>query len=177
MPCTAFCCRGGNRHFCIDINQERTKPMTNKIAVLLIALAATVHAEVVDLTPGGFNPGNPPQVYTDWLNEHFQHDAIHLANDYSQTGWDTTLIGNRFFSATPLGNATVMLSYNVARARFVVAWIFISGTAPGDIGWLNMYEVTGNPDALHGDFVLTVNNDYPITAISVYGLREHIPPR
>jgi hypothetical protein len=152
---------------------------TKAVLSLLVAFgmaflcAAQAREALIDLTPGGFTPDHPPQVFVDWLNQHFEHDAIHLANEYYPSGWDPALHGPPAFISTPLGVPIATFSWNLLLLRkaepLFNRWVFTGGPDPNDIGWINMYAVATGSSEIFGAALVTINGAYPITALAVYG--------
>lgn len=139
---------------------------------MALLISGSAYADVIDVTPGGFTPDNPPRVFQEWLDNHFQVDAVHLANEYQTEGWDPQFYGPPYFVSTPLGFPSVTLAW-IRGLPYHVRWFFTGGPDPTNIGWVNMYEVTGR-DEVFGSSVLTVNGVYPVIVIGVYGTRRGV---
>jgi hypothetical protein len=142
------------------------------IAAILLTIAVPIQAHVREVT-GPFQPNHPPPAYRNWLNHYFQDPStIHLANEFYPDGWDTNWIfsGPPQFVTTPLNNSLTTLSW--IPTGYLVRWIFVSGPDPLGFGWINMYEVTG-PDRYFGTALLTINSQFPITAVGIFGILAH----
>lgn len=146
--------------------------MKTKLTILTLIISSVLsQAAVTCLTPNGFMPGpGAPQVYQDWLQQHFNRDAVHLANEFYPNGWSPAWpYGPPTFQTSVLNQPSVTLVW--VRTPYFVRWIFVGGPDPMDIGWISMYEVTGN-DRISGSTVLTINQSYPITSLGIFGTRQ-----
>ena len=91
---------------------------------ILLGCISSVHAHSIELTPGGFNWKNPPQVVTDWYQN--TRSSVYL--------WYPA---EDFFTITGLGTTEVTLSWNFASpANF--QWLFINGDSLS-----NFYQIRG----------------------------------
>jgi hypothetical protein len=133
------------------------------IALLLIALAGNARATLIDLTPGGFSPLNPPQVYIDWVNNNFGHNAFGIAYE-TPSGWVPGFLGPPLFTSTSLGGSTAALSWNLTGTPYSMGWVFVGGPD----GIVNMYQVSLD-QMLSGEGLITINGIYNITGIGIYG--------
>ncbi len=52
--------------------------MKTKLAALLIATASVAHANLIDLTPGGFNVDNAPRSFTNSFSNGINTNSISL---------------------------------------------------------------------------------------------------
>jgi VPDSG-CTERM motif len=128
--------------------------MKTKLAALLIATASVAHANLIDLTPGGFSAQPPfPPVYQYWLTHTWQHDAFALPND--------------LFTVTGIGQPQGTLSWDLTGTGYRFHWLFvIDGNNPSDI---DMYRVSSDM-VLAGQGAITVNGLDNIFGFSAYGM-------
>ncbi len=127
--------------------------MNKTLASILIAtaLGSVAHADLIDLTPGGFQPINPPPVYVDWLIHDWGHSAFPLPDS--------------LFTVTGISQPNGTISWNLDGTGYRFNWLFVIDTA----GAMDMYRVSGD-QILLGEGVITVNGIDNITAISAYGM-------
>jgi hypothetical protein len=148
--------------------------MKTKIIILLLAFASSAEASLIDLTPGGFSPFDPPKAYLDWQQHHFGRDSFGIAFNHINNpgdGWNTQFLGSPFFNVTPLGVTTATLSWDLTGTRFIFNYLFVGGPD----GWINMYRVPLDEQKI-GESVVTINDLYAISGIGIYGFpRLHTP--
>lgn len=139
--------------------------MKAKITVLLLALTCSAQATLIDLTPGGFSLLDPPKVYLDWQQNHYNHDSFGIAYENIWNGWDSHFLGPPLFNTTPLGGITCTLMWNLTGTPYIFNYLFV-GTGPN--GWINMYRVSPDQQQV-GEAVISINDLYNITGIGIYG--------
>src|SRR6266478_5901525 len=119
--------------------------MKTKLAILLIAMASVAHANLIDLTPGGFlSQGVPPPVVLDFLQR--VNNTTFAIADATINGGNVTWI-----SGFPLGadNMTVipngtdaLLSWSLTdTGGYSLHFLWVLGSAR-----INLYRVS--PDSI-----------------------------
>jgi hypothetical protein len=143
-----------------------------KKAIMILALVPSIAlGSLIDLTPGGFNVLNPPPVYVDWRDNHFNHDSFGTAFYTTGLGWDRHFLGSPLFELTLADSGRVAtLSWNLTGTPYSFTFLFV-GTGPD--GTLNMYRVSDDQLRV-GEAIVTINDFYPITALGIYGLRPPV---
>jgi hypothetical protein len=137
--------------------------MKTKIITLLIATASVAHANLIDLTPGGFDPNNPPQVYIDWVNNNYNQNAFGIAYE-NLNGWVPGFLQPPLFTSTSLGDSTATLSWNLIGTPYSFGWLFVGGPN----GLVNMYQVSLD-QMLNGNAIITINGEFSISQLGIYG--------
>jgi hypothetical protein len=126
--------------------------MKTTLAALLIATTSVAHANLIDLTPGGFPADNPPPVYVDWLLHTWQHTAFALPTN--------------LYSVTGIGTPDGTISWDLTGTGYTAHWLFvIDGNNPSDV---NMYRISSD-SILIGGGPITVNGLDNILGAFVYG--------
>jgi hypothetical protein len=85
---------------------EKNIKLKLTLVSILLGCVSSVHAHLIDLTPGGFHVGNPPQVWTDWWNN--TRGGL-LLFDTSNSGG----IGSGLFTTTGIGTSTLTISWDL----------------------------------------------------------------
>jgi len=136
--------------------------MKTKIIILLLALVSSTRSIVSDLTPGGFNGNNPPQVVTDWINTYFPPGQPPLVLN---PPWQA-------FTVTGLGTSNGTISWDLSQSHTTFQWLFVYGQNENGIWFGNFYEVT--PDSwIRGEGTITIDGIVRIELLEEYGL--HVP--
>ena len=132
--------------------------MKTKIIILLLVLVSSARATLIDLTPGGFNGNNPPQVVTDWINTYFPPDQPPLVLN---PPWQA-------FTVTGLGTPNGTISWDLSQSHTTFQWLFVYGQNENGIWFGNFYEVT--PDSwIRGDGTITIDGIVRIDLLVEYG--------
>lgn len=121
------------------------------VAVWLMCLC-NARANLIDVTPGGFQADNPPQVYLDWI--------VHT--------WEVTAfpVPTSLFTVSGIGNPSATVSWDMGNTGYTFHWLFvIDSSNPTD---MNMYHVSRD-SVLAGEGAITINGIDDIFAITPYG--------
>ena len=151
--------------------------MKTKLTILLCALAGTVHANLIDLTPGGFDltQSYPPEFF-DFINREFYHritffDAAH------PTGWDSmfgALNGGTYFNTSLIGNPepTANVSWDFTT---LPGWSMSLLLIEGGL-WAHLYGVGGRFDTVDLGDLVTLHDDVDISSLAFYGRNPDSAP-
>lgn len=133
-----------------------------KKTLLIIALtisALTAQASLIDLTPGGFQAGNPPPVYVNWLVHNWQHSAFALPES--------------LFTVNGAGDPSGTISWDLTGTGYTFHWLFVIDA--NDPTTVNMYQVRSG-QIISGDGEITIDGLSDIYAVYAYGtLPEQVP--
>jgi hypothetical protein len=140
--------------------------MKTKIITLLLALTATVRANLIDLTPGGYDPLNPPPVVVLWqqqINQTIFGIAYAQINNVGY--WYPGYLQPPFVSINVMGQPTATLAWNLTGGPFSVAWIGLNGPS----GLSNLYHVTSPEQIVELSALVTIDEETPITTLALFG--------
>jgi hypothetical protein len=120
--------------------------MKTKIAAILIATASVSHANLIDLTPGGFNVDNAPPAFYQFIDQWTQHQ-FEFFDEATPDGWvslygilnggtyfNTDLIGHTGQSASVSWDFSTLPGWSMSR-------MLIFGRAADGTAWDNIYAV------------------------------------
>jgi hypothetical protein len=148
---------------------ERKIMKTKTVILTLIATTSFARANLIDLTPNGYNIDNPwPLVVTQFF-DNYQRDQINLAGANitgNQVTWSPfTIFGDDFFNITPNG-ATANVSWDLANAQggYHVGFVLIETNDRIS----HLYQVP-SPDWFSGGGLVTADNVVDITSITFAG--------
>jgi hypothetical protein len=102
---------------------EKNMKLKLTLVSILLGCVSGVHAHLIDLTPGGFNSGNPFQIFTDWFRN--TRPGLLLFDTTNSGG-----IGSGLFTTTGIGTPSLTLSWNL--------------TGIGTFEWLLVVYTTDN---------------------------------
>jgi hypothetical protein len=125
---------------------EKNMKLKLTLISILLGCVSSVHATIINLTPGGFNWNNPPQVVTDWYTN--VRPSVWL--------WYPA---EDFFTVTGFGTPTLTLSWNFAHPA-TFQWLFINSND----GPSNFYEIRGGQQSHFGEGTFTIDGITPIDA-------------
>jgi hypothetical protein len=153
--------------------------MKTKLAILALCVSAlTAHANLIDLTPGGFNVDNAPPAFFQFLNEWNIHefdffDEARVIAPYH--GWVSqygilnggTYFNTDLFSLDPTPTANVSWNFTTLPG-YSMSVLLLFGRAPDGTDWNNLYSVPFGYRFTDSDFV-TLNGIVDIQSISFFG--------
>jgi len=122
---------------------EKNMKLKITLISILLGCVSSVHATIINLTPGGFNWNNPPQVVTDWYAN--VRPGVYL--------W---FPAEDFFTIAGLGTPEITLSWNFASPA-TFRWLFINSNN----GPSNFYEIRGIQSHF-GEATFTIDGITPI---------------
>jgi hypothetical protein len=150
------------------------------LALFAITIA-TAKANLIDLTPGGFNNLAPPPTFVDWEQNHYGHDAFKMAFwriDNPGNGWlrlspptHWNFLQPPLVNISPIDAQTATLSWDLTGTPFGMAYVFVGGYVTDDNGIhasTNMYKVSLD-QIQSGEGVITVDGTLPIISMGIYG--------
>jgi hypothetical protein len=144
--------------------------MKTKLTILLCALAGTVHANLIDLTPGGFDFTQPyPKEFLNFVHREVDNritffDAAH------PNGWDSlygALNGGTYFFTNLIGNPgpTANVSWDFTT---LPGWSMSVLLIEGEM-WGHLYGVGGRFDTVDLGDLVTLHDGLNITSLAFYG--------
>jgi hypothetical protein len=152
--------------------------------IITLALSTSIHAALINLTPGGWEYGahnnNAPPPLLQLINQQSHNDIAFFdeARSYQGfTGWVSqfgVLNGGTYFFADLTLNGiepSAAVNWNFdALPQYGVRWLDVVGFNDGDF-WESVYLVTG-PTMFDsgGDLLLTLNGTIDINSIGFYGV-------
>jgi hypothetical protein len=140
--------------------------MTTKLAMLVLALTATARANLIDVTPGGYDPRNLPPVVVQWEQQIGQSIfGIAYAQINNVGYWYSGYLQPPFVSITVMGEPTATLGWNLTGTQFSVAWIVLNGPN----GLSNLYQVTSPDQIFDLSALITIDGETPITTLALFG--------
>ena len=157
------------------------KELLKKLILILLCIATVAQAQLIDLTPGGFNPdeGLPPAYY-ELINQTFFDEAAHgwfnlPWGDEYLNGWVSmfgALDGGTYFQTnlfqlrnTPSANVW----WNFGRSDYGITMIDVWGRKPDGTTREHIYKVRrGQAGVMHPDMV-TLDGMTLIKSIAFYG--------
>ena len=140
--------------------------MKTKILILLLALTATARANLIDLTPGGYDPLNPPPVVVQWEQQIGQTIfGIVYAQINNPGYWYPGYLQPPLVSIDTMGQPTAALSWNLTGTPFSVAWIGLNGPN----GLSNLYQVTSPDQIFDLSALVTLDGETPIVTLALFG--------
>jgi len=151
---------------------------TKYILTLLIATASITHANLIDLTPGGFQADNAPPAFYQFLQHETQgwftfFDEARVIAPYH--GWVSqygilnggTYFNTDLFSLDPTPTANVSWNFTTLPG-YSMSVLLLFGRAPDGTDWNNLYSVPFGYRFTDSDFV-TLNGIVDIQSIAFYG--------
>jgi hypothetical protein len=160
--------------------------MKLKLILILIALTPLCHAQLADLTPGGFDMSNPPKIYQKLFDPRLRYmdqaiqgvfqfpDGEHYFN-----GWGSyyepigDLEGGIYFFTNlfvlkQASSVQVWWSFPPdLQPPFSLAMLFVSGRTLDNRNWGHLYQVPRG-HRLQGLGTVTVDGRTPVRAIVYY---------
>jgi hypothetical protein len=129
---------------------EKNMKLKLTLVTILLGCVSSVHAHLIDLTPGGFNWNNPPQIVTDW---------------YQNVRPGLYLFPDSFFTITGLGTPTVTFSWDFRGTPGIFQWLIVDSDS-AIFG--NFYKVSLSQSKT-GEASVTINGELPIERIVPFG--------
>src|SRR6266403_809139 len=144
--------------------------MKTKLAALLIATASVAHANLIDLTPGGFSLLNLPPVVVQWEQYIQQHGIFPIAHadiTGNTVTWVPGLLGPPNFNVDPMTqNAGVTWNLtNVSGGQFL--YVFVGNSNP-NIELAHLYQVSAD-EIINGSGTVTIDGATTIAALNFFG--------
>jgi hypothetical protein len=148
--------------------------MKTKLATLLIATASVAHANLIDLTPGGFQPFyNPPpafyQFFHEWNVHHFDYFDSATTDGWGHNGilnggtyFLTDLIGHPEQSTNVSWDFSTLPGWSMSR-------ILLEGRAADGTSWDNIYAVPHNLREFDALETVLIADGVDIYQISFFG--------
>ena len=129
-----------------------------KLAIILIMLPLAAYANLIDVTPGGFNVENIrdwPQPYRDLINLLNSNQLVNIPNSYvNVTGY-----------GTPNGS----VSWDLTGSQFSsLQWVLVTGFTQANQEFANLYQVTTD-QWIRGEGLITVDGVFPIIFVEGFG--------
>ena len=150
--------------------------MKLKLTLIIIALGclSSVHAHIIDITPGGFTSWQDPRVQ-DWLLHQWNHQGGQLIGQnhvaFPGDHWEAGLVGEPYFSASQLGLSSITFTWDLTTLDdYRVRWVMVQSEDA-----LNLYQVTG-ATGLEGSFTFTGDGTSPILGFALYGTNSFHTP-
>jgi opacity protein-like surface antigen len=148
---------------------------TIRVIAVSVALLATsaAHANLIDLTPGGWAWDNIPPVVQQFFQQwnHGQTLIIAGANvNGTQVDWSPfTLFGAANFSIEPLSQ-DANVGWNLTNTNgYFMQYIWVTGMGGPDQITDNLYGVRGQSFCFEGTRLVTINGVLPISSIVFLG--------
>lgn len=144
---------------------------TIRIIVVIGALLATsaTHANLIDLTPGGFSTLNPPPVVVQWEQTIFlQHIFVIAHADIvgNNVSWHPLFpLGGSNFSVDPQG-ANASVTWSLTNISGSSLFYIVTG---GGTGTNNLYQVSSE-DIINGFGITTLDGSTTLSGINFFGI-------
>jgi hypothetical protein len=147
---------------------------TKYILTLLIATASIAHANLIDLTPGGFDVNNAPPAFFEFISEEVQHQ-FDFFDSATPNGWVSLygiLNGGTYFNTDLIGNPgqSTSVSWDFSTLPgWSMSRLLLEGRAQDGTAWDNLYAVPNsfrNFDALE---TVLIHDGVDISSISFFG--------
>jgi hypothetical protein len=130
---------------------EKNMKLKLTLVSILLGCISSIHAHLIDLTPGGFRWLDAPQIVTDW---------------YQNVRPGLFLYPDSFFTITGLGTPTVTFSWDFRGTPGIFQWL-IADSDSALFG--NFYQVASGRQSKVGEATVTVNGELPIERIVPFG--------
>jgi hypothetical protein len=131
---------------------EKNMKLKITLVSILLGCVSSVHATLIDITPGGFNWNNAPQVVNDW---------------YQDVRPGLFLFDDSFFTITGLGTPTVTFSWDFRGTPAIFQWVFADNIVNGN-SFGNFYQVPWSQRKV-GEASITIDGELPVTNIVPFG--------
>ena len=148
--------------------------MKTKITLLLIATATVAHANLIDLTPGGYSPndGLPPE-FLRAVNLEYRHQ-ITFFDSVTPSGWVSQfghLNGGTNFFTDLIGNGgpTANVSWDFNSLPGYGMRILLVERSDGQTDWANLYAVGTRFLITDPGDMITLHDGVNISSIAFYG--------
>jgi VPDSG-CTERM motif len=151
-------------------------------AVLLVCISSAARGNLIDMSPGGFNPDNGlPPAYFELVQQTFLDEAAHGWFDLPEgrqylDQWVSrygTINGGTYFFTNLFGHDTpaASISWNMTGAPMGLwmSMIDVFGRSEDGTAWENIYLVPWNDRFLSLNEIVAVDGTTPIMGISFYG--------
>jgi len=157
-------------------NKSRNcKTMKTKLLTMIFAsflFLGTTHADLIDLTPGGFSFANEPPAFVAFLQEWIHGQTVLIAGaniDGNTVTWSPfTMFGPPNFSID-LQQPNANVSWNLTdTAGYFTRYIWVDGSGDSNQITDNLYAVTGD-FRFDGEGLVTIDGINPITSIAFFG--------
>ena len=147
--------------------------MKTKITAILIATASLAHANLIDLTPGGFSFSNEPPAYVEFVQLVLRQGTILIAGaniSGNQVDWSPyTLFGPANFGISPNG-ASANTTWNLTDTEgYFMQYILVDGIGTPDQITEHLYGVTGGTFKFDGEALVIIDGQLAISSISFFG--------
>jgi hypothetical protein len=157
--------------------------MKTTLAAILIATASVAHANLVDITPLGFNPDRGlPQIFNALGKQLYFDTAAHgcfapprecyngWMNQYGVLDGGIYFFTN-LFDISPTPSALIWWNFNNSPPGYRLTYILVSGRKPDQSVWMHLYGVRRSEQLISpGNQLVTLDGMTVITGISFYGL-------
>jgi len=149
-------------------------PVTVVIGALLVS---SVHADLIDLTPGGFSLLNVPPVVIQW-EQTIQQQGIFVIAHADISGNTATWVpflplGGSNFTVDPMvENAN--LTWNLTNPHGSSFLYLIVGNSNLNIERANLYQVSSD-EIINGSGTVTIDGVTTITALNFFGRTPPVP--
>ena len=148
--------------------------MKTKLAALLIATASVAHANLIDLTPGGFNVDNAPPEFYQFLQQWNQHH-FDFFDSATPNGWASQygiLNGGTYFFTDLIGHPgqSTNVSWNFSTLPgWSMSRLLLEGRAQDGTAWDNIYAVPNNYREFDSLETALIHDGVDIFQISFFG--------
>jgi hypothetical protein len=147
---------------------------TKYILTLLIATASVAHANLIDLTPGGFNVDNAPPAFYEFLHQWNQHH-FEFFDNATPDGWTSLygiLNGGTYFNTDLIGHpgqsANVSWDFSTLPG-WSMSRILVDGRAADGTAWENIYAVPHSFREFDALETVWLHDGVDISSISFFG--------
>jgi len=173
----------------LESRTGRVVAMGTKVAILLICLASLCRADIVDLTPGGFEGDPLPPSFFKLFELDFFDEAAHgvfnlpgsrkqylnqWVSQYGDLDGGKYFFTNIFILPRHTPSAQVWWSFPgmpIRPPNFSLGMLDIFGRKSDGTPWEHLYLVRG-PNRFFGQTTVTLDGDTGIESISFYGYED-----
>jgi hypothetical protein len=148
--------------------------MKTTIAAILIATASVAHANLIDLTPGGFNADNAPPAFYQFIAQWSSHQ-IDFFDEATPDGWVSLygiLNGGTYFNTDLIGNPgqSAGVSWDFSSLPgWSMSRMLIFGRAADGTPWDNLYAVPHSFLKIDALETVWLHEGVDISSISFFG--------
>jgi hypothetical protein len=145
-----------------------------KLLILILFICGSARANLIELTPGGFNVDNAPPAFFQFIQQWTQHQ-FDFFDSATPNGWvslygildggtyfNTGLIGHPGQSATVNWDFTTLPGYSMSR-------LLVEGRALDGTAWANIYAVPHSLNELDTLETVIAGEGVDILSIAFFG--------